>query len=59
MQQVTCKLAWDHRSQANTNLTKKIATEMKKVPDIMGAGPLVLGGDRDKGSQLSGSEKIK
>jgi hypothetical protein len=32
---------------------------MKKVPDIMGAGPLVLGGDRDKGSQLSGSEKIK
>ena len=24
---------------------KRIATEIKKVPDIMGAGPLVLGRD--------------
>lgn len=37
--------AWDHRSEANTDSMKKIAMEIKKVPDIMGAGPLVLGRD--------------
>ena len=37
--------AWDHRHQKNTQDMVRIATEIKKVPDAMGAGPLVLGRD--------------
>jgi glycolate oxidase len=37
--------AWDHRSKKNTEDMIKIAREIKRVPDEMGAGPLVLGRD--------------
>ena len=37
--------AWDHRHHKNTQNMVRIATEIKKVPDAMGAGPLVLGRD--------------
>jgi len=36
---------WDHRHQKNTQDMVRIATEIKKVPDEKGAGPLVLGRD--------------
>jgi glycolate oxidase len=37
--------AWDHRSEENTKAMIKIGAEISKVPDEMGAGPLVLGRD--------------
>jgi len=54
---------WEHRSQKNTQDMIKIAKEIKKVPDAMGAGLLVLGRDPSvphlMGTNYQMVEKIK